>query len=88
MSAVNELTIFTTPTCGPCRAVKTRFEKAGLPLTIVDLTENPEILADLKRRLDVPQVQTPLFEWKDQLGTIIELRDFEAELKAELELAA
>jgi glutaredoxin len=76
--------MYKTPTCGTCAGVITRFEKEGLPLTVVDVSENPEKLAELKERLGSPTFRAPTFEWNGQLGSIVDLRGFEAELRAEL----
>lgn len=74
------LTVYTTPTCAPCRVAKNRLKDAGIAHNTVDLTENPEELARLKDKLGgVAFVQTPLFEHGDELyditglSTVIEL---------------
>lgn len=56
------VTIYSTPTCAPCRTAVKQLEAAGIPVKKVDLTVEPEVLADLKARLDVPKVNTPTFE--------------------------
>lgn len=64
------VTVYSTPTCAPCRVAKARLKQAGIPFREVDLTTEPEILADLKRRQGVELIQTPLIEQGGQLFTI------------------
>ena len=81
MSAA-ELTVYSTPTCRPCTVAKKRLDAEGIAYNPVDLTEAPEVLASLKKRLDRPQIQTPLFEWRGELSDMTALRDIIAEAKA------
>lgn len=67
------VTIYTTPTCAPCRAAKSRLTREGIPYATVDLTEDDAALARLKERLGTPVVQTPLFEWRDRILNITDL---------------
>lgn len=64
------VTVYTTPTCAPCLVAKTRLKAAGITPNLVDLTTEPEVLQALKDRLDVPQVTTPLIEFRGELHTI------------------
>ncbi len=41
------VTLFTQPTCHPCKAVKARLEAYGIPFDIVDVTETPDALAEI-----------------------------------------
>lgn len=64
------VTVYTTPTCAPCRVAKNRLKAAGIAHEVIDLTTEPAVLQALKDRLDVPQVQTPLIEYRGELHTI------------------
>lgn len=66
--------VYSTPTCAPCRVAEKRLDAAEVPFEKVDLTENPEILANLKERLGVPHIQTPLFLFEDELFGMSDLR--------------
>lgn len=46
------VTLFTSPTCSPCRVLKARFDRAGIDLDVIDLStdENAELAASLKAR--------------------------------------
>lgn len=61
------VTIYSTPTCAPCRVAKTRLKDAGIPHEVIDLTAEPAVLQALKDRLDVPLVNTPTFEYAGEL---------------------
>lgn len=61
------VTIYSTPTCAPCRVAEVRLRDAGIPFQKIDLTQEPGILAELKERLDVPMVNTPTFGFRDEL---------------------
>src|SRR5690606_40753978 len=51
---MKHITIHSTTTCQPCRTAKKRMDAAGVPYTevLLDLPENAEYLAELKRRLE------------------------------------
>ena len=67
------VTIYTTPTCSPCKAAAKRLEREGIPFNKVDLTEDPDALEGLKRSLDVKTVQTPLFSYGGKILNIADL---------------
>jgi glutaredoxin len=46
------LTVYTTPTCPDCRALKAWLEREGIPFVERDLTD-PEIMAEAKARTGV-----------------------------------
>lgn len=69
----NQITVYSTPTCFPCRAAKRRLDREGIPYASVDLTEDAEALADLKRSLGVEIIQTPMFRFAGGLHTIASL---------------
>lgn len=77
-----ELTVYTTPTCGPCIGAKKNLDSNEIPYATVDLTQAPDVLASLKERLQLPKVNTPLFEWRGELKGLHELREIIAEAKA------
>ncbi|QDK03272.1 NrdH-like glutaredoxin [Microbacterium phage Roman] len=60
-----KIKLYTTPTCGTCKMAGRRLDSAGADVEIVDLTEHPDLLAELKSRLNKgvsEQIQVPLFE--------------------------
>lgn len=63
-----------------------RLNESGVEVEIIDLTENPDLLDELKRRLGkgpAEQIQVPLFEDEnDEIFNISHLRDLEARAKA------
>lgn len=57
--------LYTTPTCGTCKMAGRRLDGVGADVEIIDLTEHPDLLAELKARLGrgpSDQIQVPLFE--------------------------
>lgn len=80
-----KITLYTTPTCGTCKMAGRRLDNAGADLNIVDLTEHPDLLAELKARLDkgpTDQIQVPLFEDEnDEIFDITGLPSLEARVK-------
>lgn len=68
------VTVFTSPTCAPCRVAKTRLAGAGVAFVEVDLSTDSDALAALKSRLDREMIQTPLFELNGQLHDMTGLR--------------
>lgn len=50
--------------------MKARFKAQGVPFEEVDLTTNPERLADLKRRKGTDVIQTPILEFAGDLYNI------------------
>lgn len=69
------VTVFSSPSCAPCRVAKTRLDAAGIPFVDVDLSTNPEQLANLKSRTDREFIQTPLFEFNGELRDMTGLRE-------------
>ena len=66
------LTIYTTPDCRTCGMAKRRLADAGVPFASVDVTEDEEAAARLKR---IGHAQAPVFGWHGRLWTIEVLRD-------------
>ena len=63
-----KIKLYTTPTCGTCRVAVRRLDDSGADVEIIDLTEHPDLLEELKRRLGVgptDPIQVPLFEDED-----------------------
>lgn len=59
------VTVNTTPTCNTCKMAAKRLDAAGVDVTLVDLTEHPDLLLELKARLNVSPdspIQVPLFQ--------------------------
>lgn len=56
------VTLFSTPTCYPCKAAERKLQAEGVNYTKVDLTADPAALARLKEIRQSDMVQTPLFE--------------------------
>lgn len=73
MSAAT-VTVYTTPTCAPCKAAQRQLAAAGVGFSVVDLTEDEATLAALKQLLNVTTIQTPLFDFQGEIHTIVDLR--------------
>lgn len=69
------VTLYSTPQCAPCRAAERQFDANNVEINKVDLTANPDILAELKERRNSDIIQTPLFEFDGELFDITGLRD-------------
>jgi glutaredoxin len=67
------VTVYTTPTCAPCRVVKARLTAAHIPFHLVDLTQDAEAITDLKQRLQTPVLTTPIIEVDGELFSIASL---------------
>lgn len=67
------VTLYSTPTCAPCRVAERRLAAAGLLAGKVDLTEHPDKVEELKERLGTPTLQTPIFEFHGELFGISDL---------------
>lgn len=81
-----KIKLYTTPTCGTCKMAGKRLDKAGADVEIVDLTEHPDLLAELKRRLGqgpAGQIQVPLFECEggEMIFNITHLSELEQRAK-------
>ena len=61
------VTLYSTPTCAPCRVAEKRLIAAGIEVDKVDLTTEPETLAALKEELESPAVHTPTFRHDGEL---------------------
>lgn len=77
-----KIKLYTTPTCGTCKMAGRRLDASGADVEIVDLTEHPDLLDELKRRLGkgpAEQIQVPLFEDEnDEIFDITGLGNLEA----------
>lgn len=68
------VTLYSTPTCAPCRAAEKRLIAAGITVNKVDLTQEPAKVDELKERLGNPTfIQTPIFERDGELFNIADL---------------
>lgn len=80
-----KIKLYTTPTCGTCKMAAKRLDASGVDVDIIDLTEHPDLLDELKRRLGkgpAEQIQVPLFQDEsDEIFNISSLRDLEARAK-------
>ncbi|AXH50191.1 NrdH-like glutaredoxin [Microbacterium phage Musetta] len=74
-----KITVYKTPTCATCTMAAKRLIAAGADVELVDLTENPEILLELKAKLGVAPadpIQVPKFLAEDgAIGDITDLPD-------------
>lgn len=72
---MNHITLFSATTCNPCKIVRDRLDAAGIPFTEVklDLPENAEVLANLKRTLEREIIQTPLIRYAGKYHTLVDL---------------
>lgn len=69
-----KIKLYTTPTCGTCKMAAKRLESKAVDLEVIDLTEHPDLLDNLKRRLDkgpAEQIQVPIFE--DESGELFNI---------------
>jgi len=66
MTKENKTIMFTTPTCRGCKMVKPVLESKGLPIEIVDATEDPE------RALKHDVTSVPAFVTEDSEGNHVE----------------
>lgn len=64
------VTLYSTPTCSTCTMATRRLESAGLDVNKVDLTENPDKLAELKGARNSDVLQVPLFEFDGEIHDI------------------
>lgn len=69
----NRVTVYSGPSCAPCIVAKNRLKAAGIPFDEVDLSEDAEALARLKRTLEVAKVNTPVIHYAGKHGTIADL---------------
>lgn len=63
MTNMRQITVYKTPTCGTCSAVLNRLRAEGITPEIIDLTEHPDRLAELKSHFNVDIIQVPLIQW-------------------------
>lgn len=68
------VTLYSTPTCAPCRAAERQLKAADVPYEKVDLTSAPAVLERLKALLG-PVIHTPLFEVAGEFHQLDGLRD-------------
>lgn len=78
---MNKLKMYKTPDCRTCKMIGDRLDAAGLPYTVVDVTEDPAAAQRLK---DAGMMQAPVFGWKGKLRTIAEFPQIQKELAAEV----
>lgn len=74
-----KITVNTTPTCATCKMAVKQLEAAGVEVNLVDLTEHPDLLLELKTRLGVgpdAPIQVPLF--LDEEGEISDITGLRA----------
>lgn len=57
------ITIYSTPTCAPCKVAYKRLDAAGIPYEVVDLTADADALARLKERLETDTITTPVIQF-------------------------
>jgi glutaredoxin len=82
---MKKITVYTTPTCQPCKAVIRKLEREGLEPLVVDLTHPEQVLTllDVKARLGVGPVdpiRTPIVE----VGGEIRMRELDPNVLAEI----
>lgn len=61
---MSRVTLYTTTTCNPCRLVARKLDAAGIAheKVVLDLEGNEARLDDLKARMGVDMLQTPVLE--------------------------
>ncbi|QED11456.1 NrdH-like glutaredoxin [Microbacterium phage Vitas] len=67
------VTLYSTPTCAPCRVAEKRLDAAGLLAGKVDLTQNPDKVEELKERLGTSTLHTPILEFEGELFGMADL---------------
>lgn len=67
------VTLYSTPTCAPCRVAEKRLDAAGILGAKVDLTLDPAKVEELKDRLGVTLLQTPILEFEGELFGMVDL---------------
>ena len=70
------VTVYTTWSCGYCRAAKALLARSGVPFREVDLSDDPDTLTELKRRTGHPTVPLILVDDRliggyDELSTLV-----------------
>jgi len=69
-----DLIVYTTPTCAPCRVVKSKLDRLGIAHEVVDLTLDDDALAHLreltKAATGSDTVHTPTLELGGELRMI------------------
>lgn len=66
------VTLYTQPTCAPCRVVEARLTKAGIPFTKIDVTQERAIADRLQ---SAGFNGTPVLEHNGKLTSIVGLPD-------------
>lgn len=79
------ITVYSGSSCAPCTVAKKRLGAAGIPFeeVVLDLPENAEVLAELKRRLEREKIPTPLIQFGTQFGQINDLTQVIADYQAQ-----
>ncbi|URM87438.1 NrdH-like glutaredoxin [Microbacterium phage DustyDino] len=74
-----KITVYKTPTCATCTMAAKRLIAAGADVELVDLTEHPDVLLEIKVKLGVAPdapIQVPKFLTED--GAIGDITDLPA----------
>lgn len=58
------LTVYTTPTCTPCKVIIGRLERENIPHTVVDLTQDEEAYQYVTQTLG--RTQTPVIVYQPE----------------------
>lgn len=79
------ITVYSGSSCAPCVVAKKRLGAAGIPFeeVVLDLPENAEVLAGLKRRLERDKIPTPLIQFGTHFAQIDELSQIMADYQAQ-----
>lgn len=65
--------VYGSTTCAPCKVALKRLDAANIPYEYHLLDEEPELLAELKHRLGLDQINTPHIEYGSHRGGIADL---------------
>ncbi|AXC36139.1 NrdH-like glutaredoxin [Microbacterium phage Necrophoxinus] len=72
-----KITVYKTPTCATCTMAAKRLIAAGADVELVDLTEHPDVLLEIKVKLGVAPdapIQVPKFLFETgEIGDITDL---------------
>ncbi len=53
---MNQLVLYSTPTCGSCKSVQKYFERNNITYTKIDLSDNTELWQDLFNKTGINRV--------------------------------
>lgn len=85
---MNDVTIYTTPTCGYCRAAKRLLKMKGIGYTEIDLAAHPERREEMIQRANGGKTVPQIFIGDRHIGGFDDMDDLERSGKLDTLLAA